>query len=324
MDAAAAGIGRRARTRMVAGDGPPDQRRAAGACQTPPPMLAIAGGLGAALSWATATVASSRSSRMIGPLSVLGWVMVVGLVASIAPALLSVSAPIGPLELIELLLIGASYTTGLLLAYAGLSIGRVSIVAPITATEGAAAAVLSVILGASLRPMTAVILAIIVVGVVLAAYERAADPERPRATDPATQRRTVMLALAAAAAFSVGLVLAGKVGAAGVSPAWVIVAGRGVGTLAIAVPLTLRGRFRLVRPAVPLVVTSGLLEALGSGLYVIAASVDIPTAAVVSSQFAAIAALAAFVLFGERLQRVQVLGVGLIVLGVTLLAASQA
>lgn len=41
-------------------------------------MVAILGGLGAALSWAIATLASSRSSRMIGPISVLGWVMAVG------------------------------------------------------------------------------------------------------------------------------------------------------------------------------------------------------------------------------------------------------
>lgn len=288
-------------------------------------MLAIVGGLGAALSWATATLASSRSSRMIGPLSVIGWVMVVGLVASIGPALLASSASIGPLELVELLLIGASYTAGLLLTYAALSIGRVSIVAPITSTEGAVAAVLSVLLGDTLRPLTAAILAVIALGVVLAAYERAADSESSSGgSDPAVQRRTVLLALTAAAVFSIGLVLAGKVGAAGISPAWVIVAGRATGTLAIAVPLALRGRFRLVATAVPLVVTSGLLEALGSGVYVIAASVDIPTAAVVSSQFAAIAAVAAFVLFGERLQRIQVLGVCLVVAGVTILAASQA
>jgi len=41
-------------------------------------MVAILGGLGAALSWAIATLASSRSSRLIGPISVLGWVMAIG------------------------------------------------------------------------------------------------------------------------------------------------------------------------------------------------------------------------------------------------------
>ena len=42
------------------------------------------------------------------------------------------------------------------------------------------------------------------------------------------------------------------------------------------------------------------------------------------SQFAAIAAVAAFLLFGERLGRMQVAGVVLIVSGVTVLAAATA
>ena len=44
---------------------------------------------------------------------------------------------------------------------------------------------------------------------------------------------------------------------------------------------------------------------------------SIAITAVMGSQFAAIAAVAAFLLFGERLGRVQVVGVVLIVVGVT-------
>src|SRR5215210_7297110 len=110
-------------------------------------MVAILGGLGAALSWAIATLASSRSSRMIGPRSVLGWVMAVGLVAAIGPALLSTPVPLDFPEIMGLILTGLSHSIGLLLAYGALSIGRVSIVAPIIATEGALAALISVGLG---------------------------------------------------------------------------------------------------------------------------------------------------------------------------------
>jgi multidrug transporter EmrE-like cation transporter len=42
----------------------------------------------------------------------------------------------------------------------------------------------------------------------------------------------------------------------------------------------------------------------------------VATAAVLSSQFAAIAAVSAWFLFGERLARVQVAGIAVIVLGV--------
>lgn len=288
-------------------------------------VVAIAGGLGAALCWAIATLASSRSSRMIGAASVLAWVMVVGLVASVLPAAVANPVPLEPVDLFELVLTGISYTTGLLLAYRALTIGRVSIVAPITATEGAVAALISVALGEPLALTTALVLGFIAVGVVLAARERAADAEQdPHATDPANQRRAAILALAAAGAFSIGLVAAGRLGEADIPPGWVILAGRAVGSLAIAAPLILAGRLRLTRRAAPLVVLSGVLEALGSGLYVIAAHNGVAAAAVLSSQFAAIAAVGAFFLFGERLQRVQVLGVILIALGVTALAATQA
>ena len=42
-------------------------------------MLAIIGGLGAASAFAVATLCSARSTRMIGPSSVLAWVMLVDL-----------------------------------------------------------------------------------------------------------------------------------------------------------------------------------------------------------------------------------------------------
>jgi drug/metabolite transporter (DMT)-like permease len=55
-------------------------------------VLAITGGLGAALLFAASTVCSSRSARMIGPASMLAWLMVVGLVA-VTPALVATGPP---------------------------------------------------------------------------------------------------------------------------------------------------------------------------------------------------------------------------------------
>jgi len=286
-------------------------------------MVAILGGLGAAMSWAIATLASSRSSRMIGPMSVLGWVMAVGLVAAIGPAMLATPVALDSSKLIELVALGLSHNIGLLLAYRALTIGQVSIVAPITATEGAAAALLSVILGEALGLETAVILAVIAVGVVLAAAERAAD--RPASEVSGDQnRKAALYALAAAFTFSIGLVLGGRLGAAGVPPSWVIVASRLVGVTVIVLPLVLMRRFRITRAALPLVILSGVLEAFGGAVYVIAASNGVAVAAVLSSQFAAFAAVGAFLLFGERLQRLQLVGVVVIAIGITVLAAVQA
>ena len=287
-------------------------------------MVAILGGLGAALSWAIATLASSRSSRMIGPMSVLGWVMAVGWVTAIGPALLASPIDLGLPELVGLVVVGLSHNVGLLLAYGALSIGRVSIVAPIVATEGALAAVLSIALGEPLEVATAVLLAAIAVGVVLAAAERSADQPSASRADPATTRRAALFAIAAALTFSVGLVLAGRLGAAGMPPAWVMIVSRTVGLLLIVLPLVATRRLRLTRPALPLVVLAGVLEVFGGAIYVVAASEGVAVAAVLSSQFAAIAAVAAFILFRERLQRIQLVGVITVAVGITLLAAVQA
>jgi drug/metabolite transporter (DMT)-like permease len=286
-------------------------------------MVAILGGLGAAMSWAIATLASSRSSRMIGAPSVLGWVMAVGLVAAIVPAMLATPVALDALKVVELVTLGLSHNLGLLLAYRALSIGQVSIVAPITATEGAAAALISVVLGETRGIVSAVFLAVIALGVVLAAAERAADKPASQVSNE-QNRKAALYALAAAVVFSVGLVLGGKLGAAGVPPAWVIVASRTVGVMIIVLPLVLLGRFRITRPALPLVVLSGLLEAIGSAVYVIAASHGVAVAAVLSSQFAAFAAIGGFLLFGERLQRLQLVGVVVIAIGITTLSALQA
>jgi len=287
-------------------------------------MVAILGGLGAALSWAIATLASSRSSRMIGPMSVLGWVMAVGWIAAIGPALISKPVPLGMAQVAGLIAIGLSHNMGLLLAYRALSIGRVSIVAPITSTEGAAAAILSVAFGETLAGTTALILGVTALGVVLAAAERSADPTSGPRLDPGHNLRAALYAIAAAATFSIGLVLAGRLGAEGVPPAWVMIVSRTVGLTVIVLPLLITRRFRLTRAALPLVIVSGILEVLGGGIYVVAASQDVAIAAVVSSQFAAIAAIGGFLLFGERLQRLQVVGVVVIALGITTLAALQA
>jgi drug/metabolite transporter (DMT)-like permease len=287
-------------------------------------MVAMLGGLGAALSWAIATLASSRSSRMIGPISVLGWVMAVGLVVAIVPALLARPIALDPPMLVALVVIGLSHNIGLLLAYGALSIGRVSIVAPIVATEGALAAVLSIIFGEPLAPATGLLLAAIAVGVVLAAAERAADRPDAATLPPSQNRRAAILAISAALVFSVGLLLAGRLGAAGVPPAWVMVVSRTIGVLLIALPLLATRRLRLTRAALPLVAAAGVLEVLGGAIYVVAASESVAVAAVLSSQFAALAALGGFLLFGERLQRLQLIGVVTVAIGVTLLGALQA
>src|SRR5436309_1043606 len=65
-------------------------------------------------------------------------------------------------------------------------------------------------------------------------------------------------------------------------------------------------------------------EVAGFALFTVGSRHGIAVSAVLASQFAALAAVAAYFLFGERLARVQLAGVAAIVVGVGVLSALQA
>jgi drug/metabolite transporter (DMT)-like permease len=97
-----------------------------------------------------------------------------------------------------------------------------------------------------------------------------------------------------------------------------------LGVLLVTIPFAVAGRLRLTREAVPYVIGSGLAEVAGFVSYAIGARHGIAIAAVLASQFAAIAAVAAALLFKERLTRAGVAGVIVIALGVAAVSALRA
>jgi len=106
--------------------------------------------------------------------------------------------------------------------------------------------------------------------------------------------------------------------------AWVVLAPRVVGVLAVALPLWLSSRLRIPRRAVPFVLCSGACEVAGFAVFALAARRSIAVSAVLASQFAAVAAVGGFVLFHERLARVQLVGVTAVVIGVGVLSGLRA
>ena len=282
-------------------------------------MLAILGGLGAALCFGASTLCSSRSSRLIGSRSVVAWMMLVGLLA-LLPVVLSQGVPKGLDGDVQvwLALSGLGNVIGLLIVYAALSIELVGIVAPLTSTEGAVAALIAVAAGEAIARGTGIALAVIVTGVVLAGIIRA-----EREVEHGHGRRGALLALLSALCFGVGLYATARV--ADVLPlVWAVLPARVAGVLLVAVPLVLTSQLRLTSRALPLVVASGLAELVGFASYAFGARHGIAISAVLSSQFAAVAALGGYLLFGERLTRVQLIGVVLILAGVAALTALQA
>ena len=237
-------------------------------------VTAILGGLAAAVLWSAATLCSSRSSRMLGSLVVLAWVMAIGTVVGLPLALATpLPTTFDPFVLVLLLLAGLCYCVGLMLAYMALTIGKVSIVAPIVATEGAVAAVIAIALGDTVGLAAGVALAVIATGVVMSSAERSttdvpvgdielvADaldgplPEPTAAPGPMTHtppmapgdlRKSALFAIGAALIFGIGLVASGR--AAGVlPPVWVAFAARAIGVVIITLPILLSGRLRATR-----------------------------------------------------------------------------
>ena len=283
-------------------------------------MIAIVGGFGAAVVFATATLCSSRSSRMIGAGSVLAWVMIIGSLITV-PAVIAEGRPAGldRGSVGWLALAGAGNVLGLLLAYSGLRIGKVGLVAPIVSTEGAIAALFSVAAGENLAPSAGATLGVIAVGIVLAAVTRQRDDDLARRDD----RRAVVYAVAAAFAFGASLYATARV-SADLPVVWALLPARIIGVVAIALPLVLSARLRLTRRALPLVVVSGLCEIAGFGLFALASRHGVAVSAVLASQFAAISAIIAYFLFRERLERIQIAGVAAIIVGVAALTVLQA
>jgi drug/metabolite transporter (DMT)-like permease len=284
-------------------------------------MVAIIGGLGAALAFAVTTLTASRATRMIGSPSVLAWVLLTGF-CIVLPWVLLEGPPDGIDErsVAFLILAGAGNVVGLLLAYSALRVGKVAIVAPIVSTEGAIAAVIAVLAGEHIAEGSGIVLAAIAVGVVLAAA--AGDPD-DEASHGRTSWRVAILATAAACAFAVSIYSTGRASAE-LPVAWAVLPPRLLGVLVVALPLALTSRLRLTRAALPLVVASGIAEVVGFASFAIGARHGLAVAAVLASQFAAIAAVAAYVLFHERLGRTQLVGVATIGVGVAVLTWLQA
>jgi drug/metabolite transporter (DMT)-like permease len=282
-------------------------------------MIAILGGLGAALAWAVTILSASRASPIIGPWSTLAWVMLTGLIV-VGPVAIAQGRPEGLDRgaLTWLAIAGIGNVAGLLLVYTGLRIGKVGVVAPISSSEGAVAAIIAVAAGESLGAWTAVALVAIAIGIVLVARPPA-EREEPGRDDP----RAGALALAAAVAFGASLYATGRA-SLDLPISWAVLPPRLLGVLLVTVPLAATRRLRLTRSAAPFVVVSGLAEVVGFASYAIGARHGIAVAAVLASQFAALAAIGAALLFKERLTRVGVVGVVVIAVGVAVVSAVHA
>jgi drug/metabolite transporter (DMT)-like permease len=279
-------------------------------------VTAILGGLGAALCWTVAMLASSRASRSIGAGPTLAWVMSIGLVI-VVPFVIAAGSPPTGTTVGWLAFAGIGNVAGLLCEYTAVRTGKVGMVAAIASTEGAVGAILSALTGEPISAAVGTVLAVIALGIVLAALEEDEAPvDRPTVS-------AVVPAVGAALCFGTSLFAIGHV-SGDVDFAWVMLPARLAGVLAIAVPLALRGRLRVSREAAPALMAAATAEVVGIAVFAWGAREAIAIAAVLAGQFAAFSAVGAFFIFHERLRRIQVAGVAVIVVGVGVLALLRA
>jgi drug/metabolite transporter (DMT)-like permease len=250
----------------------------------------------------------------------LAWVMLSGFLVS-AP----IAAATGWPEGLDgpaagwLALAGGGNVAGLALLYAAMRRGEVGVLASIASTEGALAALIAIAAGERPGLLTSLGFLPLLVGVGLVALGPGAKV-REHAT---SHRPAILLAGAAASVFGVSLFAAGQASES-VPIGWVALPARLVGVIILAIALAAGAR-----PLVPvrigyLAVAAGVFEVLGILSFAWGARDGIATTSVVSSQFSALAALGAFLLFKERLVRRQILGVAALAVGVAMVAAGSA
>ncbi len=278
---------------------------------------AILGGFGSALCWTVAGLCTARLSRALRPLPALAWTQIVGL-ALVLPFAIALAGR--PHLTAPALGWAAAYAVAVIaalaLTYRAFEVGKVGVVSPVISADGGLAALAAVILGETLAPVAGVGLAVIVLGVVLSGM-------RDDASGPGggSSRRAIFLALGAAVGFTVTYVVASRARSDGLQTAWVIWGARVLGVAFVTVPVFLHSRPALPREHRLAVLVSAAADSLGFALFLWAAAESLAIAAVLSTQYATLTAIAGVVLFRERLTRLQWTGTALVLAGVTLVAA---
>lgn len=245
----------------------------------------------------------------------------VGLLA--AGALLVASAELLPptAALVWAGLAGLSGVVGLGSLYGALTRGPMGLVAPLVAVAGAGLAALAGLLQGELLSVPQLC------GLLVALAAVAVVSWRPRTTSEGEAATTLAgvlpLVVLAGFGFAAFFVLMDLAEAEGGETWWPVVLARCASVAAVAataagtrVPLVLN------RAQVPLVVAAGVGDVGGNVLFVLAnAHGPLSVAAVASSLYPVTTVLLAWIVLGERLGRLQLLGVGLALAGVVLIAS---
>lgn len=286
-------------------------------------MLTVASGLASALGYAVHDYLLVRVVRSASVWTALLWVMLVGLAILLPLALIVDGVPGGDGQWRAAGFAAASGVLeflGLGALLKGLSTGNLSVVTPLGSLSGGFAAVIAIVLGETLPPVAWVGLPLAVIGGLMASVERApesalGESRRTRATAGAGW------ALLSAALFAGTLLLFAE--ATVLPPVTLAAIGR-LATTVIVVPVALlTGGVVLPRQFRGRAAAAGVVDA---GAFVaLAAAITLGPVAIASvtvAQAGTWAVIIGLVLLREKLSRVQLAGVVLTCVAITILAAA--
>jgi len=280
-------------------------------------VIGVVGGLVAALLWGASTAVAAKASRLVGAQVALAWVYVTGLLVAI-PAAAATHPPEVDREGIGWAALAAfGAISSLFVLYAALRRGPVVLVTPVNAAQGGLTALLAVALGERLHGLAAAGLGVMTLGMY-------AVLRRPGAVHPTAHPTAAMLLAALSAALAaVGLYAGARAGSV-LGAAWLLLALRVAGVLAMMGPLGVAGRLHGPGPALRLVVFCGLADTAALAGYLVGATRgSIAVTAVIASQYAAVSVLVGVAAMSERLTRTQLAGILAVLGGVGLVTAVQ-
>jgi drug/metabolite transporter (DMT)-like permease len=277
-------------------------------------MIAVLGGLGAALCWTVTGVFAQRASRRIGELSTFAWASLIGFGIAVVPAVIAIlSSTPSQRTLVTLALSGVLNVAGLVAQFSALRRGPVSVVVPISSTEGAIAALLAAATGSHLRPAGWAALAILFSGVLITAVSQWSTESSGAELKP------IGLAVIAALCFGTGLFFQGR-GGQHAPLALAVVPPSLMGTLLVALPMVSRSRLASPRGSSGWLAGVAIAEILGFVSYIVGARHSVPVAAVLSAQYATLSVLVGVTVLRERMAPAQVIGLVLTIAGVAILS----
>jgi uncharacterized membrane protein len=283
--------------------------------------------LASSLSWGVADFYGGRASRTWPTLVVLWWSQLATLLLMWGIVGVGVAAGGVNVTLHAVgygALGGCAGVVGIAAFYRALAIGPMGVVPPIAASGVALPVAVGLATGAPPTTPVLVGLAVAVVGVVLAATGSSAPTD-----DPAVRiaPRTLALCLVAAVGFALIFVALDEAAGSSIGSALVATAGVRLGSFAMLSVATAVGRTRPWRgvgaPTAARFAGIGVLDTGANLMFAMAAALGaLEVVAVLGSLYPAVTSALAHVVLGERLGRVQLLGVVLALVGIVVLAAT--